>query len=425
MAKSHADHIVVIGAGASGLMTARELARAGKRVTILEGRDRCGGRIDPLPVSEFGYPAEGGAEYIHGEAPVTRALLREAGIATLPIAGDRWVAQDGAFSQEEIRDYQNPELHRILHQLTDDLTVTEFLVKHFAGPEHDRLRYAIERMVEGYDAADPAKASILALREEWLDGDRGTQSRVAGGYGAMIQFLIGECRKHGAALRLGAKVVAIETNNSKAVVRCADGNQHACGAVVVTVPLPLLAEIEFPPADRGRIAATAQIGFGNVIKLVLRFRNRWWQEQRSDLADMLFLLSDEAIPVWWTQLADERPVLTGWFAGPRTQSMSGLDEAQLIKTGVASLAKLFQLQSAQLEQGLVAARAINWSKDPFARGAYSYATTQTRQALPVIDDLGDSPIRFAGEAFYRGKDIGTVEAALANGLATARAILMG
>ena len=74
-------HIVIVGAGAPASMAARELARAGKRVTILEApRDRCGGRIHPLPASEFGYPADGGAEFVHGEAPVTRDLLNEAGL---------------------------------------------------------------------------------------------------------------------------------------------------------------------------------------------------------------------------------------------------------------------------------------------------------------------------------------------------------
>ena len=64
------EHIVVIGAGAAGLMVARELAAAGRRVTILEARDRCGGRIDPLPASEFGYAAEGGAEFIDRKSVV-------------------------------------------------------------------------------------------------------------------------------------------------------------------------------------------------------------------------------------------------------------------------------------------------------------------------------------------------------------------
>jgi monoamine oxidase len=66
MAGPQAENIVVIGAGAAGLMAARALGRAGKTVTILEARERCGGRIHPLPSAEFGYAAEGGAEFIHG-----------------------------------------------------------------------------------------------------------------------------------------------------------------------------------------------------------------------------------------------------------------------------------------------------------------------------------------------------------------------
>ena len=93
MARPQVENIIVIGAGAAGLMAARELGRAGKRVTILEARERCGGRIHPLPSAEFGYPAEGGAEFVHGEAPITQRLLREAGLSTLPLQGARWVVE--------------------------------------------------------------------------------------------------------------------------------------------------------------------------------------------------------------------------------------------------------------------------------------------------------------------------------------------
>jgi len=83
----HLAHVAVVGAGAAGLMTACELARGARRVTILEARDRCGGRIYPLPIEEFGYPAEGGPEFIHGAAPVTRALMRQAGLSLSPRGG--------------------------------------------------------------------------------------------------------------------------------------------------------------------------------------------------------------------------------------------------------------------------------------------------------------------------------------------------
>ena len=83
------SRFLIVGAGAAGLMAARELARARKKVTILEGRDRCGGRIYPLSAQEFGYPAEGGAEFVHGAAPVTRASTREARLSLIPIVEER------------------------------------------------------------------------------------------------------------------------------------------------------------------------------------------------------------------------------------------------------------------------------------------------------------------------------------------------
>src|ERR1700736_3351960 len=101
MAPLHPTHFLIVGTGATGLMTARELARAGKRVTILEARERCGGRIYPLPATEFGYPAEGGAEFVHGAAPVTRGLTREARLLLSRREGTRWSARTGALLPDQ------------------------------------------------------------------------------------------------------------------------------------------------------------------------------------------------------------------------------------------------------------------------------------------------------------------------------------
>ena len=418
----HPDHIVVIGAGAAGLMAARELSLAGRKVTILEARDRCGGRIHSLPAAEFGYPAEAGAEFVHGEAPVTRSLVREAGLSLLPIQGTQWTVEDGKFSREESQVPHEAQLHKALQELKDDLTVAEFLRRLFAGPTYDRLRHSIERMVEGYDAADPERASTLALREEWMDGARSTQARIAGGYGALVDFLTAGCRNHGVAIHLGSAVTAIEASNGKGVVHCANGDAHGYDAVVLTVPLPLLKGILLPPTERERVAAAAHIGFGNVIKILLRFETHWWGEKRTDLADLTFLLSDARIPVWWTQHPADLPVLTGWFGGPKTEGMASLGEYELIEAGIASLAEIFGCDPKELMRNLVAARAINWAHDPLARGAYSYVTPQTRAAQAVLSRIDGGAVFFSGEALYRGRDMGTVEAALASGLETARTL---
>src|SRR6516162_8100161 len=247
MASQHLTDFVVVGAGAAGLMTARELARVGKRVTILEARARCGGRIYPLPTQEFGYPAEGGAEFVHGAAAVTRALA-------------------------EVR---------------VDLPIAEFLETNFADRRYDELRRSVTRMVEGYDAADPRLASTLALRDEWTARDDGEHGRLAEGYGALVEYLSSECRRYGAALYLGAAVAAIDETGSRIAVHCRDGAAFEADAAILTVPLPLLSKIALPSVARERVAAAADIGFGNVIKILLRFATKWWSDHGGrDLADL-------------------------------------------------------------------------------------------------------------------------------------------
>jgi monoamine oxidase len=418
------EHIIIAGAGAAGLMAARELARAGRTVTILEARERCGGRIHPLPASEFGYPADGGAEFVHGDAPVTRSLAREAGLSLQAIEGSRWSFDGTALSREDHHDPHEEELHAALGELTDDLTVADFLRRRFAGPDYDQLRYSVERMVEGYDAADPERASTMALREEWMDGDHHMQARIVGGYGALLDFLAAECRRLGVTFRFGCVVSAVEEVGGAMGVSCAGGEVHGCDRVILTVPLPLLREIALPADARAKAAVADDIGFGSVIKILLRFARPWWRERRDDLADMTFLLSDETIPVWWTRYPDQHPVLTGWFGGPRTAGLAKLDEQGLIDAGLDSLAAIFKLPREDIARELVAATATNWAHDPFARGAYSWATPRTREAQTVLAHA-DGPVLFSGEAIYRGRDMGTVEAALASGLETAGLILRG
>ena len=422
MAPVSAEHVVVVGAGAAGLMAARELARAGRRVTILEARARCGGRIYPLPATDFGYRAEGGPEYVHGDTPVTRALLREAGLTLQPVTGTRWNAEGGVFSQRDDDEPYAGHLDRAMAELKTDLPIAAFLKRHFAAPQYDRLRRNTLRMVEGYDAADPEEASTLALADEWLNGGP-NGGRVAEGYGALVDFLAAECRKHGAVVHLNAPVDAIRESGERLAVRCTSGDTHEGDRAILTMPVPLLQDIALPPAARAIAAAAVDIGFGNVVKILLRFATRWWAEQRRELANLGFVRSDETIPVWWTQYPAEHSVLTGWFGGPKTQRVAHCDENELIAIALTSLAGTFGLPAEALRRDLLAARAINWANDPFARGAYSYATLRTHAAQSVFWSARGGPVLFAGEALYRGSERGTVEAALASGLEAARMIL--
>ncbi len=407
-------------------MAGRELARAGHRAIVLEARDRTGSRIWELPAELFGYRAEGGAEFIHGEAPVTKALVRDAGLTLVRGRrdGERWDKRGGTLTDEEPDTPGFEELPAKLAALDHDLPIAAFLAKNFSGDRFAPMRRSIIRMTEGYDAADPSRASTFALRDEWLGGGLRQSHRVEEGYGALMEFLAAEIRNHGGAVHFNAEVKAVEWLGG-ATVRCADGATFTGDRVINTVPLPVLRDIDVRPAIPEKLNAADAIGYGDVIKLLFRFKDLWWRNALGrDLSRLSFMISDEFVPTWWTQYPRPHPVLTGWFAGPRA-AKSNLSEAALIEAGLEALSRIFEKDVTQLQASLTSARALHWGQDPFARGAYSYATPESHAAQDELAKPAGGVLHYAGEAMYRGTDMGTVEAALANGKDTAARILAG
>src|ERR1700735_1868094 len=71
--------VLIIGAGVAGLTVARDLTAAGRRVLVLEARDRLGGRIWTHPTPDG--PIELGAEFVHGAFEEILGVARAAGLA--------------------------------------------------------------------------------------------------------------------------------------------------------------------------------------------------------------------------------------------------------------------------------------------------------------------------------------------------------
>ncbi len=86
--------------------------------------------------------------------------------------------------------------------------------------------------------------------------------------------------------------------------------------MIITVSLGVLqsGSIQFKPALTDHAIAIQGIGFGTVIKFLLEFKTSFWKEFDDDIG---FLLTDEEIPTWWTQLPGESNLLTGWLGGPK------------------------------------------------------------------------------------------------------------
>src|SRR6202012_6270681 len=139
--------ILIIGAGGAGLMAAHELAKAGKKVTILEARNRTGGRIHTLDDTSFFKYAELGAEFVHGDLPVTLKLLKEAGIDIIPALGEMWRYNDGKLT----KGYQQVNYWDLLMQKLDkleqDISIGEFLQQEFGDEKYADLRDWVSRFV--------------------------------------------------------------------------------------------------------------------------------------------------------------------------------------------------------------------------------------------------------------------------------------
>lgn len=417
--------IVIVGAGAAGLMAARELARADKKVIILEARNRIGGRIMPLDEKEFGYPAQGGAEFIHGKAPVTKALVQEAGLSFVPEEGDIWSTRKGELAPHSQWMPGNKLFREKLAALKTDMPVAEFLEKNFGSDEDALFRNAIMKMAEGYEAADPRRMSTFTLRDEWLNSETWEGGRIKQGYGALLDFLKAECEKYGVEIRLNSIVNDISLPpTTGVVVAVANGDAYRAQKVIVTVPLPILKDIEFNPEFAGKLSMADKIGFGNATKAIIKFKTRWWEHvPGKDMTKMSYLLCDEQFMTWWTQYPEMTPILVGWMAGPNAAARKGSSDEELLAIAIASLSNVFKMPVEYFKNEIVVSKIVNWQADRFAKGAYSYTASDTGEAYKILAAPIDNTIFFAGEALYSGDVSATVEAALASGKEVAEKIL--
>jgi monoamine oxidase len=419
--------ILIIGAGAAGLLAARELARAGRSVTVLEARDRVGGRVHTLTPPGFGQPLEAGAEFLHGAVPLSRTLLREAGRSWQEGEGEMYVFRAGQLQADADFFPELPAVLAKLAALPQDLPLADFLSQEYSGAEHAALRRAATQFAEGYDAADARRVSAWALREEWAGDGAEDSPRPVGGYGPLLHYLAAEAQAAGARLQLSTPVQSIHWQPGQVEVLTEAGARYQARQLLCTVPLGVWqlaagqpGALQFEPELPTHRAAAAQLGFGPVVKVMLEFKTAFWQEQ---LPDMSFLISEAPVPTWWSQLPDPRPLLTGWVAGPAAARLREASDEQVLALALESLATVLATSPEAVRAQLQASYIHNWGREPYTYGAYSYPTVgapAARAALarPVADTLF-----FAGEAVYEGPHAGTVEAALVSGQLAARAML--
>jgi len=412
LVSTKSENIIIAGGGAAGLFAARELLMQGYPVTVLEARDRLGGRIHTIRDSSFDRPVEKGVEFIHGNLLLTFQLLKEAGIEYQPVKGNMISVVNGYWKTQDDFAVGWKELMEQMNEVREDVTVEQFLERNFSGGKYEKLRKSVRRFAEGFDLADPSKASVLALREEWM-GEEDEHYRMPDGWDQLINYLEKQCLKSGGRIHTSSVVSKIEWKKNNVTVITADKKIYNGNKIIITVSLGTFLTtppvITFQPTIDGYQKAAQKIGYGTVIKVLLQFKESFWEEKRKNIG---FLFAEEAIPTWWTQLPSSYPLLTGWAGGPQAWELENKDERRILELALQSLSNIFKRPVDELKVLLTASLVANWKQDAFAKGGYSYSMVGSTVAQKLLNTPIDDTIFFAGEACYDGPSPGTVEAAL-------------
>jgi monoamine oxidase len=413
--------IIIVGAGAAGLMAAKELGSKGLKVLILEAQERTGGKIKTVADEKFPFPIEEGPEFIHGDLPVTMGLLKEAGIPYISSDEKMLRIEDGKWREEDSFIEGWDEVIQRMKELKDDISLVEFMERYFKDDRYKKLRESIQRFAEGFDLVDINIASTIALREEWQHENE-EQYRIPHGYYLLTDYLVSGCKKKGTTIITGAGVKTVNWKKDNVIVRTEQGQEYRAAKLIVTASPGLLtleadkkAFIDFSPSiDRYREAAKC-IGYGSVIKVFMLFENFF-----SDvLKEPSFILSDQAIPTWWTKLSGNEVFLTGWLGGPKA-AIGPDHEEEIFQTAMNSLCAIFKVDCSVLQSKMKAFRYVNWNNNQYSAGAYSYNLIESVAARKLLRTGIHQTVFFAGEALYEGASPGTVEAALQSGKDVAR-----
>ena len=429
----NSSQVLIIGAGACGLIAARELLRKGKSVTILEARSFSGGRIRTITDDTFPKPIDSGAEFIHGELPVTLSLLKEYKISFQPVEGIFWQTQtDSVKKKNNFIEAHHRELEKQLEALKHDITVDSFLDLKFAGEEYEELRSSVKGFVSGYDAADTSRASTFAFRDEWLNDDNEKQYRIPEGYGKMIDGITEECIKLGCNFHFSKLISRIEWKRNSVSAFTIDGKEFTGSKLIITIPVGVLngqkEQVKFFPELELKQHALKKLGYGGVVKICMLFNNAFWKNERTintvhhDLTKLGFVFSDAEIPTWWTHHPDETPLLTGWIGGKPAEKLAANGKEIIKEIAICSLAAIFILTYHDVESQLLSYRIFDWVNDPFSQGAYCYEVVDGTKLKEIMRQPEEDTLFFAGEGYHLGKNAGTVEAAFSEGFRVVRDI---
>lgn len=422
--------VVIVGAGAAGLAAARDLSVSNFNVVVLEARDRIGGRINTHFDSKSPAPIELGAEFVHGKPPEIFKLAERTRVTLLELPNIHWYFRNAVLSQSnEFWSNIEEAIGEMAELIGPDKSFEEFIDDYCRRNDVDDMRPMATLYVEGFHAAHADRISVKGLNKTnraAAEIDDEKQFRPSSGYLPLMQKLYDEAVEQGATFRLGVVVQEVTWNSGSVIVNTTDGQRFIAKRLLLTVPLGVLqrGSISFVPKLTVKEQAANKLAMGQVVKVVLRFRERFWEGlslptddgKSGELKDLAFIHAPDELPsTWWTQLPVRAPLLVGWAGGTRAETLQSSSHDALRDQSLKALSHIFGVSVTSLEEQLEEFYTHNWATDPFALGAYSYIPVDGLDAQKDLAEPVENTIYFAGEAINTTGHHGTVHGALASG----------
>jgi monoamine oxidase len=417
--------VLVLGAGIAGLAAARELQARGFAVTIIEARERLGGRV----VTDRRWrdaPADLGASWIHGlrRNPIA-ALAAEHGVALTPTDYDEKVvfSADGgrvnprllAGEEDALATAIADEQQRRAASGEPDVSLAAFITRRAAGLDagaRRRLDYLVNTEYEHEYAADAEDLSL-----QWFDAVEvrdGGDALVADGYDRITAALA-----DGLAIETGQVVTQVEHGAGGVVFRTSAGRTVRGELAVVTLPLGVLKAglVRFSPAlPAAKQAAIARLGVGVLDKLYLRYDAAFWAADGATVIGYI----DGDVRGRWAEFFDlapvlGAPVLVGFNAGAHAGVVAAMTDAEIVADATAVLRGMFGPQVPGPSDAIV----TRWGADPFACGSYANVPPgATPGDIAALAASVGGRLFFAGEA-TSAEGQGTVHGAFLSGVRAA------
>ena len=407
--------VLVAGAGLAGLAAARDLVALGARVTIVDARDRVGGRVWTVRDGfADGQHAEAGGDLIDEDQKEIRELAEQLGLKLARIlrSGFGYVRADGAGQPKIAARSARRGWERMAKELWPltkpynlaehrwDSPITTDLARRSVAAWLDEVRADAELRatatgLRGFFLADPEELSLVALVDQFSAGDApapGGLYRIEGGNDRLTSAL---ATPLGDRVHLSSEIVALSHRGRAVRVSVKNGralSQITCDYAILAVPATLLRRMPITPAlPAQQHDAIARLQYGRATKSLLQFSSRFWRATGRPRA------FGSPLPfgaVW--EANEEQPGRAGILSLLAGGSASDATQAIVAKHGVRGLAGALDWLGSQSSE-LTASRQIVWEQDPYARGGYAYFDPGFDPALRAWLARPAGRLFFAGE----------------------------